>query len=146
MNNDWYYTDAAAVDTTRWSVAVEPKTIYDPCPAGWRIPEGGPEVTWGTALGVTNYKACEFDTANKGIQMGGLLGEDQNIWYPATGTIDHASGTLARTATSGVWWTVNLYKKGQHNTSVIFISNNGRFYVYDYGHHARGYNARCIKE
>jgi hypothetical protein len=147
LNNDWYYTDAAAVDTTRWSVSSEPKTIHDPCPAGWRIPEGGSDVTWGTALGVTIYKTCTFDKTNNGIQMGGLLGEDENIWYPASGNIDHSSGKLARVSTAGIWWTVDLYKTGQHYVSVIYINGtNGRFYVYDYGIHARGYSARCIKE
>lgn len=38
--NDWCVEDEAG---TRWQ---SQKTIYDPCPSGWRVPDGGPDGIW----------------------------------------------------------------------------------------------------
>jgi hypothetical protein len=35
FNNDWYFTGSKSSDSSRWSYK---KTIYDPCPAGWKLP------------------------------------------------------------------------------------------------------------
>lgn len=35
---DWIYPDSDNENITRWD---SQKTIYDPCPAGWRVPDGG---------------------------------------------------------------------------------------------------------
>ena len=38
INYDWYYSGNYMTENSRWSASS--KTIYDPCPAGWRVPEG----------------------------------------------------------------------------------------------------------
>ena len=40
-NCDWYYTGSESTDNTRWTTSDKAKSIYDPCPAGWRVPDGG---------------------------------------------------------------------------------------------------------
>ena len=40
-NHDWYYTGSSSTDNTRWTTSSTTKSIYDPCPAGWRVPDGG---------------------------------------------------------------------------------------------------------
>ena len=47
-NSDWYYTGNNTVDNTRWKSV---KTIYDPCPSGYRVPDGGKEGIWAKAFG-----------------------------------------------------------------------------------------------
>ena len=37
MNGDWHYTGDETTDNTRWTTFDKPKSIYDPCPAGWRV-------------------------------------------------------------------------------------------------------------
>ena len=146
MNYDWFYTDGAAADTTRWSVAAAPKTVYDPCPHGWRVPEGGSEGVWAKALGIKSSATYTFDSTNKGSQMGGVFGENENIWYPAAGNRDYSNGGLMRVGTAGVCQSVTLYKAGSHLTTVLYWVNNGRFYVYDSATRARAFSVRCIKE
>ena len=38
-NEDWYYTGNKSTDNTRWTTSDKAKSIYDPCPAGWRVPD-----------------------------------------------------------------------------------------------------------
>ena len=38
-NHDWYYTGNKSTDNTRWTTSDKAKSIYDPCPAGWRVPD-----------------------------------------------------------------------------------------------------------
>ena len=146
LNYDWLYTDAAAVDTTRWAVASAPKTVNDPCPYGWRIPEGGSDGVWGKALGIKSSQVYTFDDANKGMQMGGLLGADENIWYPAAGNLDHSNGKVIRVGTAGVCWAANMYKSTSHYSMCTYWTSAARFYVYDGGNRSRAFNARCVKE
>ena len=38
-NDDWYYTGTNTTDNTRWGTSGSKKSIYDPCPSGWRVPD-----------------------------------------------------------------------------------------------------------
>ena len=40
---DWLLTEDGSMDNTRWQAE---KTIYDPCPAGYRVPDGGENGVW----------------------------------------------------------------------------------------------------
>lgn len=51
QNDDWYYTGTTRTDNTRWTTKEKAKGIYDPCPYGWRIPDGGKGGLWSKALG-----------------------------------------------------------------------------------------------
>lgn len=84
-NWDWLYTG----DTSRWSTRA--KTIYDPCPDGWRVPSS--EV-WSKAIGSSSTyigKDEMFDNQNKGVNFSEVVdyvcnfGSDSVIWYPAAG-------------------------------------------------------------
>ena len=48
-NYDWYYTGSGTNDNTRWTTSAATKSIYDPCPAGWRVPDGGSNGVWSKA-------------------------------------------------------------------------------------------------
>lgn len=69
---DWYYTEDGTADCTRWQSV---KTIYDPCPVGWRVPDIG---VWDAAINYGTYSDHYI-----GANFGGILGEDEIIWYPA---------------------------------------------------------------
>lgn len=102
QNNDWYYysrEDQRA--DTRWTSA---KSIYDPCPEGWRVPDGGEEGTWTKALNAeaTFATPCSY----KGINMSGKFGSDANIWYPAGGMLYYQKGDLRTAAYMGYYWSV----------------------------------------
>ena len=49
---DWLF---ASRDYTLWTTSDKTKSIYDPCPAGWRVPDGGDNGIWSTAAGSSSY-------------------------------------------------------------------------------------------
>jgi uncharacterized protein (TIGR02145 family) len=86
-SNNWMYN----VDKTLWTAE---KTIYDPCPAGWKLPEAGDNGVWCKAVGANKINADLFDDTNKGVDLSGHVGSDTSIWYPATGYYGKANGTF----------------------------------------------------
>ncbi|MBR5103074.1 MAG: hypothetical protein IKV05_00115 [Bacteroidales bacterium] len=81
-NWDWYYTGSSATDNTRWTTSEYSKSIYDPCPYGWRVPDGGPYGLWSVAAGVSEITDDLSDSINCGINFSGIFGNDNVIWYP----------------------------------------------------------------
>ena len=60
------------------------KTIYDPCPPGWKVPIGGYNGVWSKAKDVASGTfSYEFDPTNKGMNFSGKFGSASTIWYPA---------------------------------------------------------------
>jgi hypothetical protein len=95
-HHDWHY--ASRVDTL-WDAAGDKKTIYDPCPSGWRVPLGGSGTTspWYGFARISFGDAGGGDWSNPAGSKNGL--------YPAAGTattVPAASSTGAPTATIGV--------------------------------------------
>lgn len=65
------------------------KAFNDPCPPGYRVPDGGSDGVWATAEG-GSYKYYEpfsvnVDYTNNGINFSNIFGNDSVIWYPAAG-------------------------------------------------------------
>ena len=64
--NDWYY---GGIDNGAWSTG---KTINDPCPAGWRIPDTS---VWVSGTGSALYPACGYmDCSIGAINYAGEIG------------------------------------------------------------------------
>lgn len=102
-NYDWYYTGSKSTDNTRWTTSDKAKSIYDPCPAGWRVPDGGSNGIWSKAAGADTFN-WEFDDSNLGMDFLGKLGT-LSIWYPASGHI--YGGALEGVGQHGVYWSSN---------------------------------------
>jgi len=74
-NGDWYYTGTENTDDTRWTPSGRVKSIYDPCPAGWRVPDAGPGVWEGIDTHVMRDGGYYFETPYS----------TPTAFYPATG-------------------------------------------------------------
>jgi uncharacterized protein (TIGR02145 family) len=145
VNKDWYYTDSPAVDNTRWKTSGESKTIYDPCPAGWRVPDGGTEGVWATALGAAT-KNAKFDSKLKGLNLSGIFGDDETIWFPMAGSLNYSGGKLGSVGSSGIYWSATPYTSTSVYASILSTNTNGLVNTNNYGNRARAYSVRCIKE
>ena len=88
-NYDWYYTGSGSTDNTRWTTYETAKSIYDPCPAGWRVPDGGTSSVWEKALAGRGYKP-DFNKDYRGCYVS-RFGADFPIWYPAAGSFSASS-------------------------------------------------------
>ena len=141
-NYDWYYTGSSSTDNTRWQ---SEKTIYDPCPVGWRVPDGGSNGVWSTALGSSSDFANDslYDSTNEGINFSGRFGSASTIWYPASGCRYYDDRSLYSVGSYGSYWSASPNGSG---ACLLDFGNGG--YVYPSYDNARayGYSVRCLQE
>ena len=152
---DWYYmyTDRNTTDLTRWGAK---KTIYDPCPAGWKIPAGGRSTNDNGVWGYFPYGDNVYNFGTYGItfpaQYCGV-----SAWYPAPGMISNNTGKLQFSGKEGRYWTYSVWETSYSwEDSHIFTCFS--FYYNDndtsndgsgsYGGvpGAYGNSVRCVKE
>ena len=139
-NYDWYYTGSSSADNTRWQIT---KTIYDPCPPGWRIPDGGSSGVWSKAVGSSSSFSYSWDSSNKGMNFSGKFGSANTIWYPAAGQMEHKEGKITTVGEKGRWWTVT--PSGRY-AFFLGILNSGEVNPSDCYYRAIGRSVRCQKE
>ena len=143
-NNDWYYTGSLSTDNTRWTTSESNKSIYDPCPAGWRVPDGGSNGVWSKALGSrSSFKRKSlYSKSNKCIKFSGKFGSASTIWYPASGYRVDSDGRLSNVGGSGYYWSASPYNSGAHS---LGFKDDG--YVFPSGKDTRSYgqSVRCLQ-
>lgn len=141
-NYDWYYSSSNKSDNTRWS---SEKTIYDPCPAGWRVPDGGDDNVWVKAIGNSGNHGT-YVKDKYGREFSGAFGDDASIWYPAAGyLVDYA-----KESGDGSWF-------GYYWTNEAISANSNRFYSLSFSAYSDGFyddydnygssalSVRCLK-
>ena len=138
-NMDWYYSSERTTDNTRWQPQ---KTLYDPCPSGWRVPDGGSDGVWAKALGRTTTFSHSWDSDNAGMDFGGTLGSAGSIWYPAPGYLYMGSGGLAIVGCRGDWWSCT---PSGLSVGRIAIYYDGRV-IQDPMNRGFGISVRCLRE
>lgn len=147
-----FYFSAPASDWTDpqnpslWQDGV--KTLYDPCPAGWRVPRSGIADSGGSPWGLLSL------TNSSWVKNGALTGRrfDNTVvqkalsaWYPVTGLRNGTKGVHSNINTEGAVWSVTAsatspdmsYGFGLFENSVEPARNHFR------GH---GISVRCIRE
>ena len=139
-NKDWYYTGDSSTDNTRWTTSESNKSIYDPCPAGWRVPDNG---VWSTALGSDSECYVKYDSTNKGTNLSNEFGSDQTIWYPSSGHRDYSDGSLSRV--NGYYWSAS---PNDSKAYVLFLlgSPPGNVMPSSSDFRAHGQSVRCLQE
>ena len=139
QNYDWYYTGSSSTDNTRWQSA---KTVYDPCPVGWRVPDGGSNGVWSEALGSSSSFDYTYNSTNEGMNFSGKFGSASTIWYPASGCREGYSGSLSRVGIDGVYWSVATFSI---NAYYLFFDSSGFVKPSGLSMCAFGQSVRCLK-
>ena len=123
-NKDWYYTGSSSTDNSRWTTSDKPKSIYDPCPQGWRVPNGGSDVVWSKALGSYSpfTDSSLYNSTNEGINFSGKFGGASTIWYPVTGCRDGSGGSLYNVGRYGYYWSASPFSYG---ACYLYFAYNG---------------------
>lgn len=136
-NRDWYYTGDNTTDNTRWTESENAKSVYDPCPAGWRVPDGGTDGIWNTA----GFDDPTFDGTNKGktFSNNGI-----EIWYPAAGYLAY-DNVLSHAGTSLYCWTATPWPDSAHAINLYFKSGSQNLAT-NHGMRVIGCSVRCSKE
>jgi hypothetical protein len=124
-------------DGQRWS---NKKTIYDPCPAGWRVPDGNPGVWDGAKTNITIYY-------NVGVKLDSTVPQ---AYYPTSGFVDR-NGSGDGNTLYGWTWTCTLnpddVAADSHPYALLVSSfTNGSVQTGNRRHRGDHYTVRCMKE
>ena len=143
-NYDWYYTGSSSTDNTRWTESDKAKSIYDPCPVGWRVPDGGDEGVWSNALGSSSgFDGWTlYSTYNVGMNFSDKFGSDQTIWYPASG-YRSSDGSLDGVAGYGYYLSASPYN---YRAYCLDFINLGDVTLLSPITRDCGHSVRCLQE
>ena len=133
-NQDWYYTGDPSTDNTLWQST---KTIYDPCPAGWRVPDGGSNGVWKKA----GFDDQSYDSSDEGMLFGSI--SSPATWYPAAGFRYGNFGALYYVGDFGIYWSVAPYGNFAFH---LYFNCDGGVYPTNYNSRAYGQSVRCLQE
>ncbi|MCI1785083.1 MAG: fimbrillin family protein [Bacteroidales bacterium] len=106
------------------------KTIFDPCPAGWRVPAwSGSQSPWSA------FTTSNFTWSNYGRTYSGS-------YYPAAGYRQCRKDVLNYTGSYGYDWSASPYSYNGYRLAF----DNGNIYPSNYNYRASGLSVRCVKE
>ena len=142
-NYDWYYTGSSSTDNTRWATSESSKSIYDPCPAGWRVPDGGANGVWSKAKGSSSSFSHTNNDTNEGMNFSGKFGSASTIWYPASGCRNSSGGGLGYVGSCGSCWSASPYN---YNAYYLYFYYNGSVNPSSNFNRAYGFSVRCLQE
>ena len=143
QNLDWLYVS----DSSAWS---SEKSKNDPCPKGWKVPDGGQDSVWSSFPGsISSTSGVNWNSAYYGITVDESLASNP-VWYPAQGY--HGD---SETYSSGFWqvgyegryWTTATLGNGADYFQ--FKSNSIETYHASTSTHfsrANGMPVRCCSE
>ena len=110
------------------------KTAYDPCPVGWRVPDGGENGIWELA-GFADTSVWSRDETNNGFLF--RISSPETTWYPETCCISIHDGEFLP---GGNYWSVTLHGRNPYVLDLGSISTS------QYINPALGVSVRCQKE
>lgn len=140
QGDDWLYTS----DNNAWS---SQKTIYDPCPPGWKVPDGGASGLWNGFV-TEDHSTWSFDSTNGGMRFGDEYGT-QDIWMPAQGYHTDFSTSWWQLGIEGRYWTTCTIEDKYSDFFCVKTETTIPYTVSDWSIHnsrANGAVVRCCKE
>lgn len=129
---DWLTTDAAAMNDHLWETTADRgKTLFDPCPPGWRVPR---KESW-KGVSETNFV---WDDAAAGRRHG-VLG-----YYPATGSRGAATGEWSFVGNMGEYWSSAAADEQYYVSTLYFLM--GFLDTQNNSNRSSGLPVRCVSE
>lgn len=141
------------------------KSIYDPCPPGWRMPANG---TWNDfnlnvqADGITTYLNTQNASRDLAWGYGRGIGTAVNpvnglrywpggagavtagrIWFPAAGCRNYSAGSLGSVGSYGYCWSAT---PGSAANGRYLYFGSGSVNPNNYNSRAIGFSVRCVAE
>jgi hypothetical protein len=136
-NYDWLKT----LKDDLWNIrnsGEDIKTVYDPCPTGWRVPahrDDSPTIANSPWYGYTGISYTEGNTAANNF--------GDNAIYPACGYRSYVNGPAVWEGEEGFYWTAST-----KNTVALglFFSNTPYIVLSTPDRRASGFSVRCVRE
>ena len=123
-----------------WHTSELAKGLYDPCPVGYRVPDGGENGFWATA----NVKSSG-DSSNRGMYWT-LADGETTAWYPAVGYRSSDSGALSNVGERGYCWSASPVPSDSGSAYYLFFNYFGNVTPASNYDRALGYSVRCVRE
>ena len=129
-----------------WHTSESVKGLYDPCPAGYRVPDGGENGFWATALETSSnaWNSAIMKWSNSGFTWT-LDNEPTAAWYPAVGYRNYDSGALNNVGSNGYYWSASPNPSYSHYAFNLYFLNGNVNPAYS-DSRSHGYSVRCVRE
>ena len=127
---DWY---------TSWTISETSKSIYDPCPTGWRVPDGGSNGVWQKA----RFDDTTYDRTNKGISFN--ISSPSTTWYPCSG-YRGGDGILFNVGGFSAYWSASPLSGDSKRAYCLCFYSDGSVGSSRYSKCAEGLSVRCVRE
>ena len=137
---EWCTGQGSGINTGEWRWKDDNKTLYDPCPVGYRVPNGGDNGFWATA----NVKST-VDSTNRGIYWT-LADGETTAWYPAVGGRGSASGSLGSVGERGYCWSASPSPSNANYAYNMNFNHYGNVHLAYNNYRSLGSSVRCVKE
>ena len=140
---DW--RGGGTTGTDYWNYSKEKKSMFDPCPVGYRVPyddyynyPSGYYAFWQNALGADASTSTQWDSINCGMHWT-LADGKTTAWYPAAGYRIYTApnSTLSQVGTLGNYWSAGF------GDSLYFSKQQVNYAGEDT---EKAFFVRCIKE
>ena len=134
------------------------KSVFDPCPPGWRVPIGGADAKNNPWAGFSNGTTSSTQSGNTYAKFtwqsaisnqlgtaGRLYDNTTKAWYPASGYLNSSSGLLSNVGTIGCYWSAMPYSQSKKQGLDLYVNistvnpSNG-------SNRVNGFPVRCVQE
>ena len=139
------YWTGGNVPGSAWHTSESAKGLYDPCPVGYRVPDGGENGFWATALGTSSSAGTKWDSTNCGRHWT-LADGETTAWYPTVGYRNPDSGALEYVWSSGVYWSASTQLSLGRSQVYLLNFSSGNVTPADARNRTSGCAVRCVKE
>lgn len=128
VNTDGYYLGLNKGYST--------KTINDPCPAGWKVPNSGSNEGWGKLYGQIITGQSSYYGQNL---------PDYGGWYPLCGTRRCNEGSLIYNTTDTYYWAANHWP-GARATIGLIVRRGDALTTWTYLWWGYAASVRCVRD
>ncbi|WP_319504720.1 DUF4906 domain-containing protein [Bacteroides graminisolvens] len=122
------------------------KSIYDPCPPGWRVPSQESYQIFtqnGAASGVPNVSGSY---ANGWTFYTQAYLSGTTAYWPAVGYRDYTTSALTDVNAYGFYWSSSSYASGRVNAGSLLFVSNKVYPLYDFYFRGHAFSVRCAQE
>ena len=148
-NLDWFNNFWNAAETTSSSLADDQathiKTVYDPTPNGWSVPAGR-FATGFTTTGSNTSTPEQFNVIGSfdaGWKFKKSAGDEDGVYFPASGYRYRTSGGLVGVGSYGYWW---AFAPHSQTDARFLYFDSGYVYPLDSYYRAFGFGVWPVRE
>ena len=146
QNYEWCTGDGAEDSNyaKRWTEST--KSMYDPCPVGYRVPDGGKNGFWATALGTSSSTTAGITWYSTYYGCLWTLSDGKlSAWYPIVGCRDTSGGALGNVGSIGYYWSASPHASdGERAYYLCFYDS--KVSPMNYVNRCLGQSVRCVRE